>query len=104
MCKSARRTHGTAARSVPVAHLLASEARRDRARVHVNLAAETPLYAFSRAIDRESLAGLCNSLKLLLGNRNKPNCFIIKFHPLPPTSDPPREWSMQKNHKKNVEK
>ena len=28
MCKSARRTHGTAAGSVPVADLLASEARR----------------------------------------------------------------------------
>ena len=35
MCKTARRTHGTAARSVPVADLLASEARRDRARGHV---------------------------------------------------------------------
>ena len=28
------------------------------------LRTETPLYAFSRAIDRESLAGLGNSLKI----------------------------------------
>ena len=70
MYKSARRTHGTAARSVPVADLLASEARRDRTRGHVRARegtrctrTKTPLYAFSRAIDRESLAGLCNSLK-----------------------------------------
>ena len=61
---------GRAARcmgSVPVADLLASEARRSRTSGHISSAygrTETPLYAFSRAIDRESLAGLCNSLKL----------------------------------------
>ena len=68
--ESARRTPGTAEREASVAHLLASEARRDRARGHVRARqgtsvarTETPLYAFSRAIDRESLAGLGNSLK-----------------------------------------
>ena len=65
MCKRARRTLGTAEREASVAHLLASEARRDRTRPRVSRAAETPLYAFSRAIDRESLAGLGNSLKLI---------------------------------------
>ena len=71
MCKIEKRTHGTAARSPPVAHLLASEARRPRTSVHVSarqatsgLRTTTPLYAFSRAQDRESLAGLGNSLKL----------------------------------------
>ena len=56
--------------SVPVAEMLASEARRPRTSGHVSTRqypsvarTETPLYAFSRAIDRESLAGLCNSLK-----------------------------------------
>jgi len=54
----------------PVAEMLASEARHARTRVHVRARqgtwvarTETPLYAFSRAIDRESLAGLGNSLK-----------------------------------------
>ena len=68
--KAARETLDAAARSVPVADLLASEARRPRMSVHVSARectsvarTETPLYAFSRAIDRESLAGLCNSLK-----------------------------------------
>ena len=63
MCKTARRTHGTAARSVPVADLLASEARHTLTSGHVSRARETLLYAFSQAIDRESLAGLGNSLK-----------------------------------------
>ena len=35
MCKTARRTHGTAARSVPVAEMPASEARHPRTGVHV---------------------------------------------------------------------
>ena len=35
MCKNEKRTHGTAATGVPVAEMLASEARRDRTRVHV---------------------------------------------------------------------
>ena len=51
----------------PVAEMLASEAR-DRSHAGGRQGAsvmrtETPLYAFSRAIDRESLAGLGNSLK-----------------------------------------
>ena len=55
----------------PVAEMLASETRHESARGDVRgrqgtstSRTETPLYAFSRAIDRESLAGLCNSLKL----------------------------------------
>ena len=70
MWKRARRTPGTAEREASVAHLLASEARRDFARGGRGGARgtrpATPLTAFSRAIDRESLAGLNNSLKLLL--------------------------------------
>ena len=65
MCKNEKRTHGTAATGVPVAEMLASEARRDPPTVDVSARqatsaarTETPLYAFSRAIDRESLAGL----------------------------------------------
>ena len=71
MCKNEKRTHGTAARSPPVAEMLASEARRDRTRGHAGARGgtpaartTTPLYAFSRAIDRESHAGLGNSLKI----------------------------------------
>ena len=68
MCKRARRTHGTAARSVPVAQMLASEARRARAsgphEATSGARTTTPLTAFSRAIDRESLAGLGYSFKL----------------------------------------
>ena len=65
MCKNEKRTHGTAATGVPVAEMLASEARRDPPTVDVRprqatstSRTETPLCAFSRAIDRESLAGL----------------------------------------------
>ena len=47
----------------PVAEMLASEARRSRMSGPALAVADTPLYAFSRAIDRESLAGLGNSLK-----------------------------------------
>ena len=37
--------------------------------------ATTPLYAFSRAHNRESLAGLCNSLKLLYtDDKSSPLC------------------------------
>ena len=36
MCKNEKRTHGTAATGVPVAEMLASEARRDRTRGHVS--------------------------------------------------------------------
>ena len=53
----------------PAAEMLASEARHESARGGRQGApaarTTTPLYAFSRAIDRESLAGLGNSLKLL---------------------------------------
>ena len=70
MCKRARRTPGTAEREASVAHLLASEARHARTRGQAGARGgapaartTTPLYAFSRAIDRESLAGLGNSLK-----------------------------------------
>ena len=67
MCKSARRTPGTAEREASVADLIASEARRDRASGRVSTTSdsrtETPLCAFSQAIDRESLAGLGNYLK-----------------------------------------
>ena len=67
MCKNEKRTRGTAATGVPVAEMLASEARHTLARGArggTSVArTTTPLYAFSRAIDRESLAGLCNSLK-----------------------------------------
>ena len=63
MCKNEKRTHGTAATGVSVAEMLASEARRDRRACTSTSHTETPLYAFSRAIDRESLAGVGNSLK-----------------------------------------
>ena len=59
--------------SVVVAEIVASEARHAPPTGHVSARqctfsarTETPLYAFSRAIDRESLAGLNNSLKLVL--------------------------------------
>ena len=69
MCKNEKRTHGTAATGVPVAEMLASGARHESARGGrqggaLSARTTTPLYAFSRAIDRESLAGLGNSLKL----------------------------------------
>ena len=94
MCKSEKRTHGTTARSVPVAEMIASEARRDSRQVPsvpVSSAAETLLYAFSQAIDRESLAGLGNSLKLsILGSLssllyvlymclNAPPLYVLRF-------------------------
>ena len=63
MCKNEKRTHGTAATGVPVAEMLASEARAARTRVDVRYAYGDPSLCFSRAIDRESLAGLGNSLK-----------------------------------------
>ena len=73
MCKNEKRTHGTAATGVPVAEMLASEARRSRTRGvrgGPRLArTTTPLYAFSRAIDRESHAGLGNSSN---------NCFFFQ--------------------------
>ena len=56
MCKSSRRTHSTAARSVPVAEMLASEARRSPhagVRGGTRGAWQTTLAtAFSQAIDR----------------------------------------------------
>ena len=65
MCKNEKRTHGTAATGVPVAEMLASEAHHPRTSGHVRPRQATPaarttspLCAFSRAIDRESLAGL----------------------------------------------
>ena len=64
MCKNEKRTHGTAATGVPVAHLLASEARQPSTSVHVSSAYGDPSSSFSRTIDRESLAGVNNSLKL----------------------------------------
>ena len=63
MCKNEKRTHGTAATGVPVAEMLASEARRSPRQATPGVRTATPLTAFSRAIDRESLAGLGNSLK-----------------------------------------
>ena len=45
MCKSARRTHGTAARSVPVAEMLASEARRSGTSVPALGAYNDPYYS-----------------------------------------------------------
>ena len=44
MCKSARRTHGTAARSVPVAEMLASVAPHTLTPVHVSSAYNDPTY------------------------------------------------------------
>ena len=64
MCKNEKRTHGTAAKGVPVAEMLTSEARQPRTSGHVMSAYGDPSLCFSRAIDRESLAGLCNSLKI----------------------------------------
>ena len=80
ICVKAR--GGRAARcmgSVVVAEIVASEARRPQptgARQSPRAArTTTPLYAFSRAIDRESLAGLGNSLKLaFLGGH--PGCEV----------------------------
>ena len=57
---------GRAARcmgSVPVAEMLASEARHAPAPVGVRSAADDPSNSLSRAINRESHAGLSNSLK-----------------------------------------
>ena len=55
MCKSARRMHGTAATGVPVAEMLASEARRSRAPVHVSRAYGDPsLCLFPGDRSRES--------------------------------------------------
>ena len=80
MCNPARRTPGTAEREASVAEMLASEARhplraggRGGARFPRT---KTLLYAFSRAIDRESLAGLGNSLKLLLDVTQTDRTFI----------------------------
>ena len=68
MCKRARRTPGTAEREAPVAEIIASDARRSPhagGRGGMSVARQTTLpTAFSRAIDRESHAGLGNSLKL----------------------------------------
>ena len=53
MCKNEKRTHGTAATGVPVAEMLASEARRDRRASPSVARTETPLYAFpGRSIER----------------------------------------------------
>ena len=61
MCKNEKRTHGTAARSVPVADLLASEARRPRTRVDVRYAYGDPsLCLFPGDRSRES----CGTLQL----------------------------------------
>ena len=55
MCKSARRTHGTAARSAPVADLLASETRRPRTSGRVDPAYGDPsLCLFPGHRSRES--------------------------------------------------
>ena len=63
MCKILKRTHGAAARSPPVAEIIASEARRPP-HAGASVARTTTLpTAFSRSIDRESHAGLGNSLK-----------------------------------------
>ena len=86
ICVKAR--GGRAARcmgSVPVAEMLASEARHDlpTARQGTSVArTTTPLTAFSRAIDRESLAGLCNSLKLLLIIILLPRLLLLLLLPL----------------------
>ena len=55
MCKNEKRTHGTAATGVPVAEMLASEARRDPPTVDVNLAYGDPsLCLFPGDRSRES--------------------------------------------------
>ena len=55
MCKNEKRTHGTAATGVPVAEMLASEARRSRTSGHVNLAYGDPsLCLFPGDRSRES--------------------------------------------------
>ena len=56
VCKTARRTHGTAARSVPVAEMLASETRRDRTR--------------GRALSAYNDPSLC----LFPGDRSRESC------------------------------
>ena len=76
ICVKAR--GGRAARcmgSIVVAEMIAREARRSRTRGPArsrggarDARTTTPLYAFSRAIDRESLAGLGNSLKSYILN------------------------------------
>ena len=61
MCKSLRRTHGTAATDVPVAEMLASEARRPRMSVRVDPAYGDPsLCLFPGHRSRES----CGTLQL----------------------------------------
>ena len=55
MCKNEKRTHGTAARSPPVAHLLASEARHARTSGHARSAYNDPsLCLFPGDRSRES--------------------------------------------------
>ena len=55
MCKNEKRTHGTAATGVPVAEMLASEARRDRTRVDAQSAYNDPsLCLFPGDRSRES--------------------------------------------------
>ena len=55
MCKNEKRTHGAAATGVPVAEMLASEARRDRARGGVKCAYGDPtLCLFPGDRSRES--------------------------------------------------
>ena len=70
MCKSARRTSGTLHGKRPCrwfASQWSTGRSRARARQHPSAAPPTtPLTAFSRAIDRESHAGLGNSLKIIL--------------------------------------
>ena len=68
MCKNEKRTHGTAATGVPVAEMLASEARHDRTRGHAGAResrVQRPLSIPFPGANRESLAGLGNSLKIL---------------------------------------
>ena len=90
MCKRARRTPGTAEREASVAQISASVAprtphagARDPARVRPQTTLPT---AFSRAIDRESHAGLSNSLKSLYSIAlNPPQIFLKPTQNLPQT-------------------
>ena len=67
MGNRARRTHGTAARSLLVAHLLASEARRSQTRAPVRSAANDPTYCLVAGDrSRESCGTVDNSLELPL--------------------------------------
>ena len=63
MCKNEKRTHGTAATGVPVAEMLASEARHDRTRVD----------AQSMRVDAQS-AYNDPSLCLFPGDRSRESC------------------------------